>query len=370
MQEINDSKNSSVDLAQLLRSAHERFRTLVHSLPVGIAITTGDGAIEAVNPELARMFGCAEHELVGVEIDGLIAGTPWNEVDSISQWCKENANKVVEAKAYTRDNQKFQVDIRVRSFETDEQERLLIVIQDVTERFVANKLKQDLFRMISHDIRSPLSAIKLVLELLEEECSLAPLTDARKLSMSRARANLNRVLTLVSGLLELDRVKSGELQLDKRMVDLQTAIASAAAGLYEIAQEKGIGIELLPTTLAVSADPLRLEQVLVNLIGNAVSHSQSDKPITVSVSDRSTAVRIAVQDAGKGIPDDEKLTIFDSFKQGKQESGQGFGLGLAICKQIVLAHSGRIGVDDADGGGSIFWFELPKAQPDSPRSSE
>jgi len=109
----------------------------------------------------------------------------------------------------------------------------------------------------------------------------------------------------------------------------------------------------------IEGDSERLEQVLINLLSNGIGYSAQGLPMTVTAKRRERMVRIEIRDHGPGVSEADKKFIFDRFKQGTRKKSGGFGLGLAICKEIVRQHDGTIGCDDAPGGGSIFWFELP-----------
>lgn len=347
------------DAADLLRTAQRRFGSLIGSLPVGIAIISAGGTIESINPAIARMFGYVGSELVGQDIRRIITNCPWSNSVQFKEWCLANGDSTVEVEGRDKDGDHIPVDLTIRRLDGDGLERSVACVQDVTQRYLANKLKQEFYEMINHDIRSPLAGIGLALETMLDSPMYGTLTESGRASMQLARRNVDHIETLVSGLLELDRLEANRDNLQLDLVPARKLVAESLATVKQVADNKGISVVTQVDDVLLVGDQMRLVQVVVNLLSNAIAYTPEGQSLEVVAGKHSGCVRVAIRDRGPGIPDAEKPTIFERFKQGTNKKSQGYGLGLAICKTIIRQHGGTIGCDDAPGGGTIFWFELP-----------
>ena len=183
-----------------------------------------------------------------------------------------------------------------------------------------------------------------------------------------AVSSTDRLVRLVNNVLDIERIKSGAVQLVRVESDAAQLMALAIETVAPLAGEVGVDIRAAPTAVSVCADPDRIVQVLANLLGNAVKFSPPGATISLGVGERNGEVLFSVKDEGPGIPADQLEAIFDRFRQVGATNGRatgGFGLGLAISKSIVAMHAGRIWAESANGHGSTFWVALPK-QADCP----
>lgn len=345
---------------QLLYLAQIRFSGLLRSLPVGVAIVGSNGAIEVVNPAVAEILGYQDRGLlVGKDVAELVRKTPWDNNSNLQEWFSNNPGLTVELDGITADEELVPIDFSVHQFDSDTNERLVVVIADVTERFLANKLKHDFFQMINHDIRSPLASVMMFLETLASNHEgLGTLTDMGRERLSIAERNINRILQMAQQLLEIDKLETGSTNLNLVKIGVPLLLCNSAELMKEAAANKNIQIEVESVPAEIEGDRERLEQVLVNLLTNAINYSADGLPITLSSRRAGAMIRIEVCDRGPGLSAAEKPFVFDKFRRGAQSKSGGFGLGLAICREIVRQHGGRIGCDDAPGGGTIFWFEV------------
>jgi PAS domain S-box-containing protein len=353
--------HSDDELVRELSRLQEQIRNLMGSLPIGIAIIDARGIIEGVNPAIGSLFDYEGRELVGRDIATLLRNAPWLG-GTVKDWYLANSNHVVELEGLSKDGDVVLIELTVNSLDADVIERLIVTVQDVAERFLANKLKQEIFRMINHDIRAPLANVALFLELLESEEVVTALPKVGKSRILAAKMNVQRVLNLASGLLELDQLESGMSNLQRRPVSIRKLIESCVTGMAQAAGAKAIEIDADVEEAVIKGDFARLEQVIFNLLSNAVAHSPSGKPIELKAKAQSCSIKVSVRDNGAGVPNSEKATIFEKYMQGALKTTEGYGLGLAICKEIIRQHGGEIGCEDAPGGGSIFWFELPASE--------
>jgi len=228
----------------------------------------------------------------------------------------------------------------------------------------ANKLQADFTAMIAHDLRSPLMNIVGVTEVMIGGM-FGCVSEEQKKWLSRMQANGQSLIDLVSDFLDVSKLESGYIEVKRERVDLSDLIQKTIENFRVLAHEKGISISdavdlSLPT---VNVDPRRMDQVLSNLISNAIKFA-GDGGVTevgAALAD-ATEVKVWVRDNGAGIPADEMHELFQKYRQGgnaKFSSQKGTGLGLVICKMIVEAHGGKIWVESDPGHGSSFFFSLP-----------
>ena len=233
------------------------------------------------------------------------------------------------------------------------------LVIDLTERKRAERIKERFIAMVSHEIRSPLTSILWTLEELADRQQ--PEQDTK--SVSAARHNAERMLRLADDILDVERIDQGELRLNAAEVRLPALIERAIEMHRELASRRGLRLEAAPAAdLRVHADSDRLQQVLANLISNAVKHSPENGVIRLAAEQRGAAARVSVADQGKGVPEAFRERLFGRFSQSADSKRLGgTGLGLAICKEIVERSGGSIGYEPRPEGGSVFWFELPLA---------
>jgi len=240
------------------------------------------------------------------------------------------------------------------------------VAHDITERKEIEKQKQEFVAMVSHDLRSPLTSIGTVLELIETNRINAHSPEGLQ-RIKSAKENIKRLVDLVNDLLDVEKLSSGTLSIDVECVDLAYVIHKSVESVRGLAEKNNNDINTEPTTLQILGDKDRCIQVFTNLLSNAVKFSPVGSTIEITIATRGNEVEVRVKDQGKGIPPEFHKSIFERFKQVTSADGKrgaGTGLGLAICKAIVEAHAGTIGVESALGKGSIFWVRIPLADPD------
>ena len=217
----------------------------------------------------------------------------------------------------------------------------------------------------AHEIKNALGPLAMTLQLAERQLLAGnPVAPA---DLAFARAQVRRLSSLVEDLLDQTRADLGALAFRPREVDLGDVVSDAVETFRRGKPSPlPILIELPPEggeSLVASVDAGRMQQVLVNLLENAVRYSPPGSNVTVSLARRAPATaRIAVRDAGPGLSADEQARIFDRFVRGAASEGtSGLGLGLYLCRAIVEQHGGTIGVDSAPGAGATFWMDIRTA---------
>ena len=227
------------------------------------------------------------------------------------------------------------------------------------------RLKQKFMAMVSHDLRTPLATISNYMEMLGEGL-FGELTERGQHLLNVAESNSRRMLSLINDLLDLERAEFGGLKLDCSIQPLSELLDQAVKSIHSLAFRKQIRFDLSPTDLKVMADRSRIFQVLVNLISNAIKFSAKNSTVQIKTEKNNNMAVVKIVDQGRGIPDDMKHRIFESFQQVEIADAVdkgGSGLGLAICKALVELHGGSIGVENNPDQGSTFsslcpWLKL------------
>ncbi len=219
----------------------------------------------------------------------------------------------------------------------------------------------DLISIVAHDLKTPISAVKGFIELVQQA---GPLNDQQQHFSDRALLSLQRMERLVADLLEYTRLNSAT-RFDLVACDVGVLIREAVELLEANAARRDIAIQVTidATNAVVMADARLMSQVIHNLIGNAVKYNQDGGLVSVRVSDAPGELRVDVKDTGVGIQPDDVGRVFERFYRAKGNAGtkvEGSGLGLAIAQTVVRKHGGRIWVESVQGEGSTFSFTLPR----------
>jgi len=239
---------------------------------------------------------------------------------------------------------------------------VVLALQDVTRFRVADDVKTNLIATVSHELKTPLTSMQMAVYLLLEE-KVGPLNPKQTELLLAARTNSDRLFEMVEDLLDLARFEGGAGLIEKKSFSCKQLVQDVADRERELVTSRGLHLEVAiePNLPSISISRPRIDQVFSNFISNAVKHSPSDGTITLSAKkDGAQGVRFSVKDEGPGIPANLHRRIFDKFFRVSETSGdEGAGLGLSIAREIVLAHSGTIGVESASAKGSEFFFTLP-----------
>ncbi|MHB1702069.1 MAG: ATP-binding response regulator, partial [Acidobacteriaceae bacterium] len=226
----------------------------------------------------------------------------------------------------------------------------------------ANELKSEFLANMSHELRTPLNAISGFSELLSAEIA-GPITEKQRRFLSHIETGAHHLLQLINDILDLSKIEAGQSELELRSLDPSLVLEEVLSGIRSLAMGKNIHLNSqCESGLALSADHIRLKQVLYNLLSNAVKFTPEGGRIEAKVFRQGESIRFEVSDTGRGISEEDQKIIFDEFRQAATPSdstNEGTGLGLAISKKLVEKHGGSIGVVSAPGKGSLFYFLLP-----------
>jgi signal transduction histidine kinase len=261
-----------------------------------------------------------------------------------------------EGRRYTMDDVKLAEELGRRAAMAVENARLF------DEAELATKARDDMLAIVAHDLRNPLNTIFMSSELLLEVVGETehPMEHKQLAIVQRAATRMNR---LIQDLLDVKRIEGGNLALETRDTDPSSVVSEAIEILRPVAAASSLRLEsdVAPDFPLIAVDPPRIQQVLSNLVGNAIKFTPAGGQIVLRAKPADGEARFVVVDNGPGIAPDALPHIFGRFWQGKRTDRRGIGLGLTIAKGIVEAHGGRIWVESQLGAGSSFYFTVPLA---------
>jgi two-component system, NtrC family, sensor histidine kinase KinB len=247
---------------------------------------------------------------------------------------------------------------------------LTIVLQDVTRLRRFDELKTDMVATVAHEFRTPLTSLRMAIHLCTEGVA-GPLTPKQADLLYAARDDCERLQSIVDDLLDLSRIQGGQMELNRRSVSAAALIARALDEHRAQARQGEVDLDVGAPSVdrPVIADPERMDLVLGNLLANAIRHTPAHGRVDVRAAPDGDELRFEVRDTGPGIAPEHLPRLFERFYRTPDAPSGGAGLGLYICKEIVTAHGGRIGVESDLGHGAVFWFTLPRAPDAEPAST-
>ncbi|MDQ3014690.1 MAG: PAS domain-containing sensor histidine kinase [bacterium] len=248
-------------------------------------------------------------------------------------------------------------------------ELILLAIEDVTEKRKIEKQKDDFISMVSHELKTPLTSIKMFIQLLHETHKKRK--DKKSIFISnKISTQVDKLTNMMSSFLNVYAIQSGKMDMHKALFSIDKIIQDEVE-TFEYTTETHVISLKGKTGIKIFADKERISQVITNLLTNAIKYSPGANKIIVNVSKIASGITVSVQDFGMGIAKDQQKKIFERFYRtnGKKEKDiEGLGLGLHIASEIMKAHEGKMWVESTVGVGSTFFFSLPIHKKIKPRS--
>ncbi len=338
-----------------------RLRTIINCMANGVMVTNRNLEVVLHNPALMRLLEISGeiknpvsiHEIINNEdlISTLkqIQSGALDKQESISQEIKVGKNilRAISAPAFGPDNGVVGT---------------VTVLEDITAFKRLDEMKSDFVNMVAHELRSPLVSIKQQLTVILEGLA-GPLQEKQKEFLEKGSNKIDTLLELINDLLDIAKIEAGHAVQHHVKVDLEKIIKDTVELMIPRAKKQGIEVQYLCSNLApIQADPKGIEEILNNLITNAINYSPEGGKVTINAKGMGEYVEITVKDTGVGISEEELPKIFDKFyrvKHPKTRQVMGTGLGLSIVKGIVEAHHGTIDVESVPDKGTTFRILLP-----------
>ncbi|MBD2577012.1 PAS domain S-box protein [Oscillatoria sp. FACHB-1406] len=365
-QQLQEELKERQQVAAALQQSEAEFRSLSENSPVGIFRMNAEGRCTYTNPRCQAICGYTFDEALG---EGWLQFIhPEDREWLMRDWSQTLSSQQqfsAEVRYVHQDGTIHFAQMRTSTLSMTSSSSKLIghvgTVEDVTERRVIEQMKSEFISIVSHELRTPLASIRGSLGLLAAGVfKNKPETAEQMLDI--ASHDTERLVRLVNDILDLERLESHKVNLNKQWCDAAILLQQSVETIQTLAVESQIVLLVEPTSVQVWADSDRLIQTLVNLVSNAIKFSPSHTTVTLKVQAQADRVLFQVEDRGRGIPTDKLETIFGRFHQvDASDSRQrgGTGLGLAICKSIVRQHGGEIWVESVLGQGSNFYFTVP-----------
>ncbi|MDP9100902.1 MAG: ATP-binding protein [Actinomycetota bacterium] len=339
-------------------------KTAFDELPDGILVADDTGRVVVLNPAAERILGLTADSSIGLDFREAV---PLTDEQGRDWWaCTDPYNGLP-----SRTRQPERVlqlpdgrDVLVTAgYVRGEDRRLLRLVVSFRDTHARERLelsRGNLVSTVAHELRSPLTSVKGFTATLLAKWDRFN-DEQKKLMLTTVNADADRVTRLITELLDVSRIDAGRLELRRQVVDLPALVAKAVAGRVASGEpEDRFVISAAPGLPEIWADPDKMDQVLSNLVENAIRHG--DGTVTITIGPFLDGVEVTVADEGEGIADAVASRVFTRFWRGGNRRG-GTGLGLYIVKGLVEAHGGRVEVGRAPSGGAAFRFELPAGTP-------
>lgn len=340
-----DAQHSAVD------AERARLAAVLDQMTDGVLIADSQGLIHFANPAAGRLFQTSN------PTQRSIAEVIRNH-QLVEAWrrCQQTGQMQTESVEVPTRHQFLQLVVIPDTHASGS----LLLVQDLTRLRRLETVRRDFVSNLSHELRTPLASLKALAETLHEGALDDP--PAARRFIEQIQVEVDALTQMVNELLELSKIESGRFMLDLAPVAACDLLDSASRRMQLQAERAGLRLRVdcasdLPK---VYIDSQRLEQVLVNLIHNAVKFTRAGGEVVLSAQPADGSVRFGVCDTGIGIPEDEVSRIFERFyRVDKSRTGNGTGLGLSIAKHIIEAHKGKIWAESREGQGSMFYFSIP-----------
>jgi len=354
--EVRRTTSSLKKRAQISESERSRLETVINNIHDHVMILDQENFILLVNPAMCSSFGLDEKSVVGKPVLDVI------QHPDLHALITSNGNHDP-----LHHHEISFPDGRVASAQLTAIPDIgyAVTMQDVTYLKEVDRVRNEVVHTVSHDLRSPLTSVIGYTELIARAGSL---NDIQQDFLKRIQESVQHITTLMNDLLELGSIEAG-LDTRREWVQLDGLLHYTLDMLQGQIKTKHIKVQtdIADKLPALRANPVRLRQVLDNVVGNAIKYSNQDGEVDISIKSEGDQIILQVSDNGPGIPSQDQARIFDKFYRGRNmDKREGSGLGLAIVKSIIDAHQGRIWVESNLGQGSTFFIVLPVNSPTIP----
>ncbi len=336
--------------------------TLIQSVVEGIVTIDNQGIITSFNQGAEKISGWKSSDVLGMSANHVF---PLVEGDDNFMHHIPLSGSVQHVNVRTCKGGEVTLAVTCAPIHSpkDRENQMALVLRDISEEEAARRLRSYFLANISHEFRTPLTALNASVELLLENIEEFSLAEIAEL-LNSIHLSVTGLQTLIDNLLESTSIEAGRFRIRCHPTDLSEVITNALQVMKPLLERRRQHLSLvIPTQIpSVNADPTRLTQVLVNLLSNASKYSPMESTIELGLKEMENRhLYISVSDQGPGIPLPERSKLFQRFMRldEAEHSPYGIGLGLSVVKTIIEAHNGKVGMEERPGGGSIFWFTFP-----------
>jgi two-component system phosphate regulon sensor histidine kinase PhoR len=350
----------SAQLSQTMAFANAektRLEVVLANLADGIIMTNAEGKVILANPAAARLFKVQLHETNGRSLIEIVHD---HEIHAVYKKCMTTMQ---EAKAQV-DTGEHYLNVIAAPLLSKQVEGAILLIQDLTQLYTLQTMRQEFVANVSHELRTPLAGIKAMVETLQD----GALNDEAVAGdfLERINKEVDKLTQMVNELMELSRIESGVVKLEPKAIDINLLLQEVVKRFMPQADRQKVSLvtQLDSELSPVQADEQRLSAVINNILHNAIKFTPEGGKITITSKAGKDSAIVSIADTGIGISKSDLPHVFERFyKVDRARAQSGTGLGLAIAKHIIQAHGGDIRVESEAGKGSVFSFSLPlKAQ--------
>lgn len=355
------------EIESLMAEEKSKMESMVKSMIEGVIMTNEEGKLIFLNPMAKKLIG------IPSDSDSQEKKThQWNKFKNL--YLSGLYSKIISSSPITKEiklsppaNTHLKVTLSQVKNHKEEKLGIVTLLRDITKEKNLEQMKMEFISIISHELRTPLTNMKGFASIMLDEIS-GKINKEQREYLLIIEDSIHRLARIISNLLDLSRIETGRMQLNKITLDLPPLVEKVVTSFKSETSKKNITLNTdFPLTLPpIYADSDKITQVFTNLIGNAVKFTPVNKSITISIREKNDLIETTVQDTGIGIAPENFNKIFEKFKRINQNNDtffQGAGLGLPITKDIIQLHSGKIQVESQLGKGTKFIFTLPKYKP-------
>lgn len=352
-----------------VEASGRKLALFVQRSPIAVFELDPQGRALHVNPAAENLFGYAGSELIGKAIADFLF-SPEQQAEIAAHWKTmlrtQQPAMLLRQTTRRRDGTEIVCEWSLTPLVNAAGRVISIIVQgrDITQQLEAERLKQEFTSTLSHELRTPLTSVIGALQLVNSGVVGTPDPETLELT-AIAERNGQRLLDLINDLLDLEKIESGKLPVELQVMALDELVHEALVLNRAFGERFKVRYEvvggLLPARVRV--DRRRVLQVMTNLLSNAAKFSPEGAAVEITMDDLGPQVRVNVHDRGPGIPPSFQSRIFSRFAQADMSLTRqkgGTGLGLAICRRLLELMGGRIGFSERAGGGTTFWFDLPR----------
>jgi two-component system, OmpR family, sensor histidine kinase VicK len=359
-QEINDRMQAEA----ALRRSEEQLRLITNALPVLIAYVDEDQRYRFNNKAYEDWLGQSPDDIYGSNLQTVWGIDCYERMQVYVKLALLGQVVAYENEITLKDGLPCSVNVTYIPH-LDEQKKVVgffALTSDISDRKAIERMKDEFIAVVSHELRTPLTSLHSALKILATG-RLGSLSSDGKQMLEIADDNTERLVRLVNNVLDLQRIESGDVRMEKQVCNVAALMIQATESMQPMAQQQGVVLAVKPIDIEILVDSDYIVQALTNLLSNAIKFSLTDGTVWLTAESKSnTEVLFSVRDQGQGIPSDKLESIFERFQQVDSSDSRrkgGTGLGLTICRKIIEQHEGKIWAESTLGEGSTFSFTLP-----------